>query len=75
MHNWKHSVFLISTFLISNLTIAQNGAAGVERKGFMETNGKIYVVLVVVLIILLGLIYYLARLDRKITKLEKGEAL
>ena len=37
----------------------------------MRSNGKIYVVVAVVLTILLGLIAYLIRLDRKISKLEK----
>ncbi|HTL10166.1 MAG TPA: hypothetical protein VL307_17950 [Chitinophagaceae bacterium] len=39
----------------------------------MRHNGKIYVVVTVMLIILLGLILYLVRLDRKITKLEKEQ--
>lgn len=37
----------------------------------MRSNGKIYVVVTVVLIILIGLILYLVRLDKKITRLEK----
>jgi CcmD family protein len=37
----------------------------------MRSNGKIYVVVAVIVIILIGLIVYLVRLDRKITKLEK----
>jgi CcmD family protein len=37
----------------------------------MRSNGKIYVVVTVVLIILIGLLLYLVRLDRKISKLEK----
>jgi hypothetical protein len=37
----------------------------------MRHNGKIYVVVSVILIILMGLILYLIRLDRKITRLEK----
>jgi CcmD family protein len=37
----------------------------------MRSNGKIYVVVGVVLIILVGLLLYVARLDRKITRLEK----
>ena len=36
-----------------------------------DLDGKIYVVVAVVLTILLGLIAYLIRLDRKISKLEK----
>lgn len=37
----------------------------------MRSNGKIYVVVAVIVIILIGLIVYLVRLDRKITRLEK----
>ena len=42
-----------------------------EMADAMRSNGKIYVVVAVVLTILLGLIAYLIRLDRKISKLEK----
>lgn len=37
----------------------------------MRSNGKIYVVVAVILTIFAGIIIYLIRLDRKITKLEK----
>ncbi len=37
----------------------------------MRSNGKIYVVVGVVLIILIGLLLYVIRLDRKISRLEK----
>jgi CcmD family protein len=37
----------------------------------MRNNGKIYVVVTVVLIILIGLLLYVVRLDRKISKMEK----
>lgn len=37
----------------------------------MRSNGRIYVVIAVILVILAGLIFYLVRLDRKIGKLEK----
>jgi hypothetical protein len=39
----------------------------------MRSNGKIYVVVAVLVIILLGLFIYLIRLDRKIGKLEKND--
>lgn len=39
----------------------------------MRSNGRIYVVLAVVVTILIGLILYVFRLDRKITKLEKDK--
>lgn len=37
----------------------------------MRSNGKIYVVVAVLTTILVGLIAYLVRLDKKISKLEK----
>jgi prolipoprotein diacylglyceryltransferase len=44
-----------------------------EMADAMRSSGKIYVVIAVILTILAGLIFYVARLDRKISKLEKGE--
>ncbi len=37
---------------------------------FMRSTGKIYVVVAVILAIFIGLVIYLIRLDRKLTKLE-----
>ena len=39
----------------------------------MRSNGRIYVVVAVVVTILIGLILYVFRLDRKISKLEKDK--
>jgi hypothetical protein len=39
----------------------------------MRSNGKIYVVVVVLLIILAGLFLYVVQLDRKVSRLEKGK--
>ena len=39
----------------------------------MRSNGRIYVVVAVVVTILIGLILYLVRLDRKMSKLEKDK--
>jgi multisubunit Na+/H+ antiporter MnhB subunit len=44
-----------------------------EMADLMRSNGRIYVVIAVMLTILTGLVLYLTRLDRKITKMEKGE--
>ena len=48
---------------------AQSTAA--EPAGVMRSNGKIYVVVAIVVTILLGLFLYVFNLDRKISKLEK----
>lgn len=44
-----------------------------EMADALRSNGKIYVVVAVLVTILLGLFIYLWRLDRKISKLEKGK--
>lgn len=53
--------------------MAQDGASDrkVEMADSFRANGKIYVVIAVALIILLGLLLYVSRLDRKISKYEK----
>lgn len=42
-----------------------------DFNGFMRSNGRSYVVVAVMLTILAGLILYVVRLDRKISKMEK----
>ena len=42
-----------------------------EMADTMRSNGRIYVVVAVVVLILIGLILYLIRLDKKITRMEK----
>jgi K+-transporting ATPase A subunit len=42
-----------------------------EMADTMRSNGKIYVVVAIILIVLVGLITYLFLLDRKVDKLEK----
>jgi hypothetical protein len=61
-------IFMLLALLLSSLAgFSQN----VEMADTMRSNGRIYVVVAVVVLILLGLILYVARLDRKITKLER----
>ncbi len=55
--------------LLQGAALAQSET--VEMAETMRSNGKIYVVLAVVLTIFAGIILYLIRLDRKLSKLEK----
>ena len=41
-----------------------------EQVDFMRSTGRIYVVVAVILVILLGLFFYLIRMDKNLTKLE-----
>lgn len=44
-----------------------------EMADLMRSNGKIYVVVAVLLTILVGLLLFMARLDKKISRLEKDD--
>jgi len=66
----KKLLLVVFSFFSSVLLFAQDGDR-VEMADTMRQNGKIYVVVAVVLAILAGLLLYLIRLDKKISKLEK----
>ena len=66
------TIFLVISFmLLHSVLLAQNGNT-VEMADTMRSNGRIYVVVAVVLTIFAGIIIYLIRLDRRISKLEKS---
>lgn len=58
------------TFLLSIFSLMVK-ANEIEMADVMRSNGKIYVVVGVLLAILLGLILYLVSIDRKLSRLEK----
>jgi uncharacterized transporter YbjL len=62
----KKFLYLFLLMAVSTIGNAQDA----EMADVMRSNGKIYVVVAIILIILIGLITYLFMLDRKITKLE-----
>jgi hypothetical protein len=66
-------VLLLGMLFISATALAKDGGDKVEMADLMRSNGRIYVVVAVVVTILIGLILYVVRIDRKISKLEKGE--
>ena len=65
----KKIIALVALILVWVSGFAQDKK--VEMADLMRSNGRIYVVVAVILTILAGLILYLVRLDRKISKLEK----
>jgi preprotein translocase subunit YajC len=73
----KSSVFflyLMSFFLLiasSSRAVAQTN--NIEMADAMRANGKIYVVVAVMLIILVGIVVYLIRLERKLMQLENNK--
>ncbi len=78
MYKFLSRVFF---FILLTVTVFFAGAQDSLRKtkpemaGLMRSNGKIYVVVTVLLIILSGLFIYLINLDRKLSRLEKNDKL
>jgi hypothetical protein len=63
---------LLSLFIFIRITITMH-AQDVQMADAMKENGKIYVVIAVMLTILAGLVIYLVRLDKKISRLENKQ--
>jgi CcmD family protein len=54
--------------LVSGVVFAQEE---VEMADTMRSNGKIYVLVSMILVILTGILIYLVTIDRKVSKMEK----
>jgi hypothetical protein len=68
MKSIKKFIAVISALFLTLSVRAQNE---VEMADTMRSEGKIYVVVGIILIVLVGLIAYLFILDRKVKKLEE----
>lgn len=62
--------YLLLIFLTLS-SLASSAQQEVEMAETMRSEGKIYVVVAILLLILIGLVGYLVQLDRKVSKLEK----
>lgn len=65
----KKIIFALLLLLSSAQLFAQ--AEPVEMADALRSNGKIYVVVICIVIILLGLLAYLFALDKRLKKIEK----
>ena len=59
-------------FLLCSAFLKAQTTVPVEMADRMRNNGKIYVVVGVLVIILFGVLAYLISIDRKITRVEKS---
>ena len=71
MKNKILAFFFILTYLNTQAQAIESNSASMAET--MRSNGKIYVVVAVVLTILIGLIFYLIRIDKKVSALEKDQ--
>ncbi len=73
MHKlFKWFFVVVLTIVTSVQSFAQNSADTLTVNDTMRSHNKIYVVMAVCLTILAGLILYVANVDRRVRKLEKG---
>ena len=66
----RKTILLAAALLFATIANAQNESP--EMADVMRSNGKIYVVVLVLATIFAGIIALLVRMDRKISKLEKN---
>ncbi len=69
----KLMVKFILSLLLLTFSLALSAQQEVEMADTMRSNGKIYVVVAVLLVLFVGLFIYLLSIDRKISQLEKEE--
>jgi undecaprenyl pyrophosphate phosphatase UppP len=69
----KLSFLILSVFYFLNNSIAQVTDKAFDAKAIdvLKQDGKIYIVIAVIVIILLGLFFYLWRIDKKLTRMEQ----
>jgi CcmD family protein len=65
---YKSIISLLLAFLLPQIVFASEHVPGGD---FFRSTGKINVVFAVILVIFAGIVIYLIRLDKKITRLEK----
>ena len=66
----KRYLFLLGLLLFQLVSFAQERPQ-VQMADLMRDNGKIYVVVAVILTIFAMIVIYLVRIDRKLSKIEK----
>jgi hypothetical protein len=66
------TINLMLLLLLPSHLIAQ-GSKSVEMADSFRAEGKIYVVVLGLVIILTGVVLFLIRVDRKLTRLERGK--
>jgi hypothetical protein len=83
LNKWVLALALALSFLLTtavqaqpnneSVTVEANAGAGqqIEMADRMRQDGKIYVVVGCVLVVLAGMIFYLVRIDQKVSRLEK----
>ena len=68
----KSILSFVLILFVSTVLQAQEKISEPQMADTFRSNGKIYVVIAVILVIFAGIIAYLIHLDRKISRIEKN---
>ncbi|MCZ6519985.1 MAG: hypothetical protein O6848_00635 [Bacteroidetes bacterium] len=71
MNRLKATILSLITIILTQTYALSQVREKIEMADKFRADGKIYVVLAIILVILAGLFFYLIRIDRKVTKLEE----
>ena len=71
MNNLKKSILFFVFALFQIFANAQAATTDANSNDLMRSNGRIFLVMTIVVFIVNGLLLYVYSLDRKISKLEK----
>lgn len=71
MSKLRYFPLLLLSFLFTALHSFAQSAGGPEMDTALQKNGKIYVVVAVLVIIFIGIVLFLVRLERRLRRLEK----
>lgn len=64
---------ILSLLLLMSFTVVFAQAENkVEMADILRSSGKIYVVVATIAVVFIGIVLFLINIDRKITRLEKG---
>ncbi len=66
----KSTIIKYINIVILQLTFISMATAAGSTEDFLRSTGKIYSVVAVILVIFIGIVIFLFRLDNKLTKLE-----
>ena len=64
-------VFLFSQNKDKNENVVNSSTDAVEMADILRSDGKIYIVVITILLIFFGLFFYMWQTDKKISKVEK----
>jgi len=71
MNRFKSIIGVIVFALLQLVANAQDVVVAEPTNDIMRSNGKIFLVMTIVVVLISGLLFYVASIDKRLSKLEK----